>query len=336
MTEHRRHDEALLMDFLTGSSPESAGEIQRRLEQEPEFRALHDDIARTLSALKLAPEVAPPADLAQRTLLRIERLRKTEALVAREELHRRTFFRPMFSLRELGAVAVAAVVLVAVFLPSVQKARQQTAADLCASQQAQIGAAINMFTGANNGSLPSVSASQVQGRWLPAEGQQSVSNSTGLFKLIIAGYAPSELFQCPAVGGQSPSGFALQAGMADFPAAKFVNYSYQHNLGANELSINNPALQAVAKDMAILADETPLFVGGRFRPDRINLPGSDSHGQRGQNVLYLDMHVQWAHSPAVGVGGDHIFLVNGINNYRGDEAPSGSTDSFLLPSYSGK
>jgi hypothetical protein len=333
MTEQRRNDEALLMDLLAGRSPDAAEEIRLRLEQESEFRALRDDIGNSLAAMKLAPELEPPAGLAERTLARINSLRKTEALVAREELHRRTFFRPTFSLREIGAVAAAAIVLAAVFVPSVYNARQQAAADLCASHQAQIGAGASMYANANNGFLPCTGAPQ--GRWLPAEGQKATSNSIGPFKLVIAGYVPPAMFQCPAAGGGSAAGFAVQAGMNDFPAGKFITYSYQHTLGTNGLSLSNPALAKATKDMAIMADETPLFAGGRFHPERLNTPRSLNHGGRGQNVLYLDMHVQWAGSPNVGVDGDHIYLVKGITNYRGDEAPAGPTDSFLLPSYPG-
>lgn len=331
MTEQRRNDEALLMDFLAARSGDAAEEIHLRLAQEPEFRALYDDIARALAAMRLAPELEPPADLAARTMARIESLRKTEALVAREELHRRTFFRPTFSMRELGAVAAAAIVLAAVFVPSIYKARQQAATDLCASQEAQIGAAASTFANANNGYLPAASAGQ--GQWLPADGRRAFSNSAGPFKLVVAGYVPPSMFQCPAVSGGSAAGFVLQAGMNDFPNAKFISYSYQYALGSSGLGFNNPILAKVAKDMAILADETPLFADGRFRPERLNTPDSLNHGGRGQNVLYLDMHVNWAQTPNVGVGGDHIYLVKGVTNYRGDEAPADLTDTFLLPSY---
>ena len=327
MSEQRRQDEALLMDFLAGHCDEAAGDIRRRLEQDRQFRALHDDIANALAGMRLAGELEPPADLAARAMRRIDRHRRTEALVAREELHRRSFFRPTFSMRELAAAAVAAAVLVAVFLPSMYQAHRQAAAVSCASQQGQLGAGISLYTEANGGFLPSASAPQ--GRWLPADGQG------GPFKLVSAGYVPPVTFQCPAVTGGSPAGFALQAGMNDFPTGKFINYSYQHTLGGDGICLSNPILANVAQDMAILADETPMFVDGRFRPDHLNATDSPNHGGTGQNVLYLDMHSQWADSPTVGVGGDHIYLVKGINNYRGDEAPSEPTDSFLLPSFTG-
>jgi hypothetical protein len=333
MTEQRRQDEALLMDFLAGRCTEAAQDIHRRLERDSRFRALHDDIANALAGMRLAPELEPPADLAARAMERIDRHHRTEALVAREELHHRGFFRPTFSLRELAAAAVAAVVLVAVFLPSMYQARRQAAANLCASHQGQLGAGISLYAEANNGFLPAASAPQ--GRWLPADGQGAASNSSGPFKLVSAGYVPPVTFQCPAVSGGSPAGFALQAGMNDFPTGKFINYSYQHTLGGGGICLSNPILAKVAQDMAILADETPMFVDGRFRPDHLNAPASPNHSGSGQNVLYLDMHSQWADGPAVGVGGDHIYLVKGINNYRGDEAPSEPTDSFLLPSYTG-
>ena len=92
-------------------------------------------------------------------------------------------------------------------------------------------------------------------------------------------------------------------------------------------------MRAVAGRMAILGDRNPLFNNGRFIPKRIESLVSDNHGQTGQNVLYLDMHVEWAETPSAGVDGNNIFLAEGIYEYTGNEEPTGPTDTFLLPTY---
>lgn len=86
--------------------------------------------------------------------------------------------------------------------------------------------------------------------------------------------------------------------------------------------------------MAILADRNPLFTAGRLRKDRMSRAVSENHARTGQNVLYLDMHVDWTTRPDVGVMGDNIYLSGTRREYVGDEAPVGPTDSFLLPAFS--
>ena len=45
------------------------------------------------------------------------------------------------------------------------------------------------------------------------------------------------------------------------------------------------------------------------------------------------MHVSWADRATVGVGGDNIWLAQGVYQYKGTELPASEADSFLLPSF---
>ncbi len=82
--------------------------------------------------------------------------------------------------------------------------------------------------------------------------------------------------------------------------------------------------------MKILADNTPAFVNGVFRPERAEAV-SDNHGGRGQNVLDLTGRVVWAKSNRIGVNDNNIFLADNVTMHLGKEAPASRTDSFLLP-----
>jgi hypothetical protein len=335
MSDQQRHaDEALLIDFVLGRCSEAEAEqIRRRLEREADLAALHQDVRNTRAVVRLLPQVEPPENLAVRTVARIRQAKATDALIARQESGRVSILRPTFSIRELGAVAAAALLMAVVFLPSVQEARKRSNIVRCAAQQGQIGTALLNYANENGGSLPSTSAPN--NRWLATDGEAVASNSSGLFKLVNANYANPVTFQCPSSSGGQAANFAVQAGMMDFPADKFINYSYQHTVG-HGLSMNDPAIQPHASQMAIMADANPLFRQGRFQPARLRASGSDNHDGAGQNVLYLDMHAQWADHPTVGVAGNNIFLAEGIYDYRGDETPVGPTDTFLLPAYSGR
>ncbi len=329
MTQQRVNDELSLIDFLSGNCEASqASGIKERLEKDEDFRQLHDDIKNTLNAVGLAPEIEAPQDLVEKTLAKISSAKRTEALIAKQEIRRRVL-RPTLSLRELTAVAAVILLAVIVFVPSIQQARQKQLAIQCASQAGRIGSAILSFANANNDQLPT--AGVAEARWLANDSEPVVSNSAGLFKLVGAGFASPTLFQCPAVGGRS---FVVQSGMADFPADEHISYSYQHSLGSEAVRRDDPEMAMVAQRMAILSDSTPLFKKGRFHPDKISAQAGDNHRAKGQNVLYLDMHVDWAESPNVGVGGNNIFLAEGIYKYKGTEKPTGPTDTFLLPAYS--
>jgi prepilin-type processing-associated H-X9-DG protein len=330
---NKTDDAALVFDLLLGNLDQSQqAQARDRVSAGGDLHALHTDAANTLAALKLMPQAQGPDDLVEKTLARIRQERQLTALIARQESTRRRTSGPMFSLRELGAVAAAAVLLAVVFIPAVRSSRQTNYATQCASNVGQIGTAMLSYANSNKGMLPAADSNQ--NRWMPGESGKSTSNSAALFHLVQSSYVQPPVFVCPAVGGGS---FAVQQGMLDFPAPKYVSYSYQHTVGPQGLSLDDPAFAGdkLAK-MAILADSTPIFPDGQFHPDRINATTSDNHNHAGQNVLYMDGHVAWADKSTVGVNGDNIYLISGVTNYRGDESPTQATDTFLLPAYSGK
>ena len=331
MTEKRTEDQEILIDYLLGQCDSEAVEaIKARLEADQAFRAQRDNIANALAALGAMPQCEAPGDLAERTMRHIHAARRTEALLARQQVTRRLSL-PTFSMRELGAVAAAVVLMGAILIPWLNQAQRTRQIYQCGSNLGQIGSAVVAYANDNDDYLPRPRYQHT--RWLPAKGETSASSSAGLFKLISSGYESPTVFLCPAVGGES---FVVRSGMVDFPGQDNVSYSYQHNLGPKGLRRSDPALTAVQSRMAILADSTPVFVNGQFRQDQVDSPVSDNHDRRGQNVLFLDMHVDFATDSRAGVGGDQIYLIEGVRTYRGDESPVRPTDTFLLPAFSGE
>lgn len=329
--QRRPEDEQLLIDFLLGRcEAEQAEDVQRRLERDPELARLRDDLKASFSALSALGDLDAPEDLAERTLTRIRTERRTEALLQREQMQSRKVFWPSFSMREAGALAASVLILAAVFIPAVRTASQRSARQACLARIGEIGTAMQVYANANEGSLPIADARHR--RWLPNGSAPAVSNSRGLFRLIDQNYATPGTFRCPAVGNDT---FVAKAGMTDFPAADYIDYSYQHAVGWDSPNLADPELRAARENMAILADSTPIFARGTFRRDRLSAPVSDNHGRRGQNVLYMDMHGEWADTASVGVRNDNIYLAEGVYDYTGIETPRSKTDSFLLPAFSG-
>lgn len=329
--EQRYDDEILLIDFALDRCDEALSrQVRQRLTGDAALRRLHDDIRNTFAAMDLSVEADPPEGLVERTLARLRSARETDALLAREELSRRDVIRPTFSLREAGAIAGVVLLLLSVFGVSYREARRRQDRTQCGARVARLGAGLLTYANQNRKYLPA--AGETPNRnWLPKASQPAVSNSRALFPLLRRGYVEPTAFQCPAVGGRS---FVVRAGMTDFPHPESITYSYQYSIGMPGLWMEDRKLVGVKMSMAILADGTPLFPNGRFRADRVRAPVSDNHDGWGQNVLYLDMHVEFQRRASVGVHGDNIYLSQGIYEYDGDEAPAGPTDTFLLPAFS--
>jgi competence protein ComGC len=323
-----RDDEIVLIDYLTGRlDPPEAETLRRRLESEDRLRQRRDTIARTFAAMDLAPRVEPPDDLVANTLAHIAAADRTHRLIASQQLARPRGYWHTFNLRELAAIAAVILIMVGVFVPSMQVARRRGNQNVCASQLGQIGAGLQTYAMNHDSVLPNADSLLV--RWLPQGPEPVASNSAGPFKLVRGRYvAGPSVFQCPAVGG---AGFTVRDDMTDFPSPEHVSYSYQHAVGGNMLRINDPAIARVLTQMAILADQTPIFRDRRFRPDRVASPLSENHGGRGMGVLYMAGNVRWADHARVGVEGDNIFLADQLNQYKGIETPGGPTDTFLLP-----
>lgn len=321
-------NQELITDYLLGRlDPEAREAVARRIEAEPELKRLHDDLRNTFAVLGLAIEAEPPADLVQRTMDRIRTAKQTDALLAREQLARRDVIRPTFSVREVAAAACILLICGVIFSVAYQDVNRRAMQDRCQANVMRVGTALTSFANRNDGLMPMAEAPGE--RWLPAENEPAASNSSALFRLLADKSIEPSTFQCPAVAGES---FTYQPGMTDFPDAKFINYSYQHSLG-RPISREDKRLEAVASNMAILADSSPVFCNGRFLADCVRRPAGDNHGGRGQTVLYLDMHAKFTDSPSVGVKGNNIYLAEGVYDYKGVEKPVSLTDTFLLPAW---
>ncbi|MBI5723588.1 MAG: hypothetical protein HZA50_06495 [Planctomycetes bacterium] len=297
-----------------------AGRDEGRLNREK-------DLSNAIDAIRLLVEADPPEGLAEATMDRIAGARGAQAAMTRRELSGRP--RPTLSLTELAAAVVAALLLLAIIIPSVQTANRRSLRNACLGRMGQIGSGLLAYSIDNSDMLPSGSPDTV--RWLPQDGRPAGSNSSGLFKLITGGYVPSpSVFQCPAVGGD---GTAPRPDMADFQSPRQISYSYQHAMGRPGICTHSNALGGMTDRMAILADSSPVFAGGYFKPEKVRSARSENHDGQGQNILYLDWHVAWSESPEAGVRNNNIYLAEGVTEYRGCEKPASDYDSFLLPDF---
>ncbi|NQU76033.1 MAG: hypothetical protein HQ546_06965 [Planctomycetes bacterium] len=326
-------DDELLIDFLTGHclGGESRS-IEQRIADDGQFARRGEKISRLLKLLDNCDAAELSEELIARTTAAVESAARTRALLEAEAAQRRPIYRSAtFGLKELWVAAALLFLVAIILLPSFRHAGKLAMDQACQAQTGQIGAALTKYANDHNDILPALSAEDAA--WLP-DGPASVrySNSRNLWNLVRSQYAKVDVFQCPADGSRHTIETAKMTAMPDFPAREFIGYSYHNGVNSRPLRLSGTVAK-VASAMAILADRTPVFAGGRFNRDQLDCANSSNHSRRGQAVLFLDMHTAWANCAKVGFDGDNIWLVQGVSNYLGTERPASETDSFLLPSF---
>jgi len=160
----------------------------------------------------------------------------------------------------LVAVALAARVHI------IENARRMN----CASNLRQIGLAFKQYAQDNDNRLPSTWGNNEHGSW---ERRGAGHNSCDL---VYPDYVDSaKIFSCPSDFSewQDTNGYSYPIG--GLPASSF-SYDPRHADTRNA-------------DVVIMADRTPAGAAGKNSPN---------HGGAGQNMLYIDFHVEWSATDA--------------------------------------
>jgi prepilin-type N-terminal cleavage/methylation domain-containing protein len=210
--------------------------------------------------------------------------------------------------------------------------------------------------------------------------RENAHPSRSLFMLVIDGSCTAKQFICPSAGDSeddmrnkvSNTETACQPGVNrfDFKGYPYVSYGYQLPFGPKAKPNEN-----LDPRMAILADKGPFFEADQedsstgTTPDttaalnagaEIKLKGyssasdvlkaandawknynSKNHSQEGENVMFLDSHVDFVKKPIVGVNYDNIYTRQGENydlltsllgtTPKDKEGPFSQTDSLIVP-----
>ena len=181
------------------------------------------------------------------------------------------------------------------------------------------------------------------------EGAPVASNTASPWVLVAAGYLDPACMVCPAAADHLCDQTVLDfAEVRDFRGDRFLSYSFQNVLGEyalSETASTNAAQLAIAADSSPLrrdsytrsdspgatdakmaskpefapSDAYPSWRGPLAGPWELNSP---NHRFAGQNVLYLDGHVQWTDTPYCGPDLDNLWL----RRAPGAEAPGKDGD----------
>jgi len=214
------------------------------------------------------------------------------------------------------------------------------------------------------------------------------SNTANLWTLVANTAVGPKLFRCPSASSHQVDSRVVDfRAVRDFRGESYISYSYQDLLGKYRLA----ETASKPSELAVCADANPMRIdfysgsggtaGGEGRVTDVklgeaplfpetevtsawntNLLGtgitkawelnSPNHKFQGQNVLYLDGHVEWQAHPYCGLSWDNIWLkrqtstttldpatLTTLESYNDEASYNGTTtldagssnDSFLVP-----
>jgi len=215
-------------------------------------------------------------------------------------------FNKGFTLIELLVVIAIIGILAGILLPVLSRARESARKTQCMSNIKQIGMGLIMYANENSETFPSDTA---YGGASPA--------MRGLNLLYDTYVSDNKVFNCPS---DTTVTAATNAGMSTSTSGGTEAFSQtQCSYGYDRTHT-----QADDADVALAADRPPATPSATAN--------TANHNGRGQNVVYVDGHVEFVNSPLAGwYGSDGTTRDNIYLNAAGAAAiSSGGTDTAIL------
>ncbi len=248
-----------------------------------------------------------------------------------------------FTLVELLVVIAIIAILMALFVPSLARAREAAKRLTCASQQRQLGIAISAYAGDHDGWMPDADKATAQNQTVDSGGDPS-DPTTRLGQLVRSGLLPndrlrmqgldvagnaswpvSRLFYCPGLSYTSVP-WVIHPGV--YWLRYRVGYCYNvwlsSNYSAHCTQWRAPGGSPIARGRRTRgSSETPITAPweklktlvacydiGSIYGGVVQSPADRPHNAKGVNLLFFDGSVRWFPQPwgvAPTYGSDHNF-----------------------------
>jgi prepilin-type N-terminal cleavage/methylation domain-containing protein len=269
-------------------------------------------------------------------------------------MHRNPNARYAFTLIELLVVLAIITIILGILLPAGERVRHQAYIDKCASNLRQIGLALQMYAGDNNGNYPRTRFDPTYMNPLVTDtgitaadpfqaGGVAFNDLTApIFLLMKAERLQPAVLICPYNDDTSyVADSANLQGRSNFTDEKRnLGYSFANPYpGPAAARAGYRLTNKLPAGFAVAADRNP---GVDQMHDNVNAPTADSptsvilqansnnHEKDGQNVLYGDGRVEWTKSAFVGIARDNIYTAGNMP-LSVEASPTGPSDSVLLP-----
>ena len=206
-----------------------------------------------------------------------------------------------FTLIELLVVIAIIGILAGILLPVLSRARESARKTQCMSNVKQIGMGLIMYANENSEAFPSDSAYSA--------GSPAMRGLNLLFDTYVS---DKRVFNCPSDTTVTNANQDTSMGTAASSTTEAFD--------SNECSYgyDRAHSQADDADVALAAD----------RPPSDTTLSSDNHNARGQNVVYVDGHVEFVNSPLAG-----WYDTDGTtrdNIFTDESGTKGSNDTYIL------
>ncbi len=286
-------------------------------------------IQKALNPLQSDRLPPPPADLSSRILDRVLNANRTLQLptlntVSASETGATRSSDTYMAFREIVGLAASILLFVGILVPGINSARLASQRAACATNLQMIDKGYIQYVEDNGGAWPYAGPTADGASWLaPNEGPR-YSNSRHAFTLVQGRYVQPRSFVDPGRSGDIPLDPAFVKDHTDFPDRRNIGYATSFVQRPWHGVMQN-ANQPIAADMNPLVDDPQARSPGNALGSRTHAPAV------GQNVLRRDGSVVWSRTPHVGVQGDDIYRIIGVQKYTGLERPRTESDAFLIP-----